>query len=123
MKIKLAIIAILGAVTVMLGALGSHAFKSILTTPELVNFEIAVRYQMYHVLALLGINVYAHFSESIKNKISVFFLAGIVCFSGSIYAITFGVDASLIWFVTPLGGLLFITGWFYTAFAFLKKSF
>ncbi|MCL4134794.1 UNVERIFIED_CONTAM: hypothetical protein GTU68_064185 [Idotea baltica] len=77
---------------------------------------------MYHVLALLFINTYSGFSDKAKNTISGLFIVGILFFSGSIYAITAGgIDAKLIWFITPLGGLLFIIGWMVMFMQFLKK--
>jgi uncharacterized membrane protein YgdD (TMEM256/DUF423 family) len=88
---------------------------------ELKSFETAVKYQMFHVLVLLFVNMYANFSVKIKNQLTFLFLIGIVFFSGSIYAITFGVPAKLIWFITPLGGLFFIIGWLKMAAAFYKK--
>lgn len=123
MRTNLSITAFLGAIAVTLGALGAHALKEKLTLSQLDSFEVAVRYQMYHVLALVAINVYKGFSTKTKQIISYLFFAGIVCFSGSIYAIVFGVKASYIWFVTPIGGLLFIIGWLYSSYAFLRKSF
>lgn len=123
MNINLSITAVLGAIAVTLGALGAHALKEKLSVEQLDSFEVAVRYQMYHVLALLLVNMYTGFSLETKQIISYLFFAAILCFSGSIYAIVFGVKASHIWFVTPIGGLLFIAGWLYTAYAFLQKSF
>lgn len=116
----LSIIAFLGAITIVLGAFGAHALQKILSEVELKSFETAVRYQMYHVLMLLFVNSIAKISEKNKKIITFVVLIGICCFSGSIYAITFGVDATLIWFVTPLGGLLLIIGWFKLGLSFFK---
>ena len=77
---------------------------------------------MYHVIVLLFVNSYSKFSLRDKNSISYLLFSGIILFSGSIYAITFGVDAKNIWFVTPLGGLLFIVGWLKMGVSFLKKT-
>ena len=104
MRINLSITAILGALTILLGAFAAHSLQEVLSIDELKSFETAVRYQMYHVIVLLIVNSYSKFSSSVKNGISYFFFSGIFCFSGSIYAITFGVDPGYIWFVTPLGG-------------------
>jgi len=54
--------------------------------------------------------------------ISWLFFMAIFFFSGSIYAITIGeINPKLIWFITPLGGLLFIIGWLLMLIAFIKK--
>ncbi len=121
MKTRLSIAAFLGGLSVILGAFGAHALKAKLSAHQLESFEVAVRYQMYHALMLLFINLYKGFSEKTKRIISTLFFVGIVCFSGSIYAITFGIDSSNIWFITPLGGLLFVLGWLYSSIAFLKR--
>lgn len=111
MRVNLLIVCVLGALTVVLGAFGAHGLKEVLTSEELKSFETAVRYQMYHVLVLLFIFITQFLSEKSKKIISYIFYIGILFFSGSIYAITFGIEAKAIWFVTPLGGLLFIVGW------------
>ena len=117
----LAFVAGLGALTIVLGAFGAHALKETLSIEALKSFETAVRYQMYHVLVLLFVNTYAEFSPRSKKLLNLLFLTGIVFFSGSIYAITFGLPAKSIWFITPLGGLFFILGWIYMAISFIKK--
>lgn len=117
---NLTITAILGAVTIILGAFGAHSLQDVLTVQELKSFETGVRYQMYHVVVLLFVNTYNGFTSKQKNKISFIFLIGILLFSGSIYAIVLGVEAKNIWFVTPLGGFLFILGWILLAISFIK---
>ncbi|WP_299136558.1 DUF423 domain-containing protein [uncultured Tenacibaculum sp.] len=113
---------VLGAVAVVLGAFGAHALKNKLSPEALNSFETAVKYQMYHALFLLFINVSNQTTTSFKHKISLLVIIGIILFSGSIYAIQLlSVPAKYIWFITPLGGLLLILGWFLTSFYFLKK--
>lgn len=114
----LIITAFLGIITIILGAFGAHILKETLTPDALKAFETAVRYQMYHVLFLLFINTTQTLSNKSKQLISLVILIGILFFSGSIYAITIGgISAKQIWFITPLGGLLLITGW---AILFIK---
>ena len=122
MNKNLVITAVLGAVTIVLGAFGAHALQEILTISELKSFETAVRYQMYHVIVLLFVNTYVKFNSKTKNYISYLFFIGILFFSGSIYAITFGVSAKSIWFVTPLGGLFLILGWLYMGISSFKEN-
>lgn len=119
---NLTITAILGAITIILGAFGAHALKSKLSSEAMQSFETAVRYQMYHILVLLFINTFAGFSVETKNTISYVFFAGIVLFSGSIYLIQLvKVPAKSIWYITPLGGLLLIIGWVLLAYYFVKQ--
>ncbi|MDN3620788.1 DUF423 domain-containing protein [Polaribacter undariae] len=119
---NLIITCVLGMLAIVLGAFGAHALKEVLTSAELLSFETAVRYQMYHVIVLLFINIYDGFTTSQKNNISYIFFLGILLFSGSIYAIHLTpITAKSIWFVTPLGGLTLIIGWLLMIMIFLKK--
>jgi len=117
----IAITAFLGALTIMLGAFGAHALKEILSVEALNSFETAVRYQMYHVLLLLLVNLSPLFNSKFKNNFSYLIYAAILCFSGSIYAITIGgVNPKMVWFITPLGGLLLIVAWCLLALNFIN---
>ncbi|MDE1205810.1 DUF423 domain-containing protein [Tenacibaculum larymnensis] len=113
---------VLGVVAVILGAFGAHALKTKLTPEALESFETAVRYQFFHVLLLLFVNMFTEFTNKEKNRISYFLIAGILLFSGSIYLIYLAnVPAKAIWFITPLGGILLIVGWSLLTYSFLKK--
>lgn len=119
---NLSIATFLGALAIILGAFGAHALKESLSVEELKSFETGVKYQMYHVIVLLFVNMFSGFSEKEKNKISLFFIVGIIFFSGSIYLIQLTtISAKSIWFITPLGGLLFVVGWFLLFIHFVKK--
>jgi len=120
---NLTITSVLGALTIILGAFGAHALKETLTIDQINSFETAVRYQMYHVIALLFVNTYSGFSDRKRKQISWLFFIGILLFSGSIYVIQLTtITAKSIWFVTPLGGVLFILGWILMSLNFLKKK-
>lgn len=122
MKINLGITAILGALTIVLGAFGAHALQETLSENALKSFETAVRYQIYHIIVLLFVNSFSEFTKKTKNSVSYLFFAGILFFSGSIYAITLGVNPKSIWFITPLGGLFFILGWLKMGISYFKKE-
>ena len=114
----------LGLSAVILGAFGAHALKEILTAEQLLSFETAVRYQMYHAIVLLFVNIFEGFSAKQKNVISIMFFMGVLFFSGSIYLIQLtSIRAKSIWFVTPLGGFFFIIGWVSMMVIFMKKYF
>lgn len=120
---NLSIAASLGLLAIVLGAFGAHALKETLSVEALLSFETAVRYQMYHVLVVLFVNTFDKISEKQKNYISYLFFVGILCFSGSIYAIQLlKISAKTIWFITPLGGLFFCVGWFLLFINFVKKA-
>lgn len=112
----------LGALGVVLGALGAHALKEKLGIDGLKNFETGVKYHMIHVLAILIVQLLPNLQLSEKNWISVFYLLGILFFSGSLYVITTDlIPAKSIWFITPLGGLFYIIGWLLMTWYFIKK--
>lgn len=122
MNKNLSITAFLGITAIILGAFASHSLKEKLTPDAMSSIETAIRYQMYHVLVLLFVNTYQDFSAKLKRTASLFFFLGILFFSGSIYAIyLLGVSAKSIWFITPLGGLLFIIGWLLLFLFFIRK--
>jgi uncharacterized membrane protein YgdD (TMEM256/DUF423 family) len=109
--------AFLGALSVAMGAFGAHALKEILSQQLLNTYETAVRYQFYHVfaLALTGI-LYKNFPGQPLRLAGACFIAGIVFFNGSLYALiacsAMGLSGiNWIGAITPLGGLLFIIGW------------
>ncbi len=119
---NLIISSFLGLLTVIFGAFGAHVLKESLTIDQLMSFETAVRYQIYHVIVLLFINTYKGYSIKQKNTISYLFFIGILFFSGSIYLIQLtSITAKTIWFITPLGGLFFIIGWISMIVIFVKN--
>lgn len=119
----LTISAFLGLLAIGLGAFGAHALKEILSTEELESFQTAVFYQFIHVIVIFMIWAGQWFTEKQAKQLSYLLLFGILFFSGSIYLIHLTeIDINTIWFVTPIGGLLFMIGWGYMFYIFLKKS-
>ena len=111
--------ALLAALGVIAGAFGSHLLEEVLTEARLETFEVAVRYQMYHALALVGIGFSRH---SMHYRASGYlFIAGILIFSGSLYLLTL-TDTSWLGAVTPLGGVCFIAGWGFLLYKTLETG-
>jgi len=122
MNKNLIIVCLLGMLTIILGAFGAHALKNKLSLEAMQSFETAIRYQMYHVIVLLFVNMFQGFSPEFKSTLTITFLIGILFFSGSIYLIHLAkVPAKSIWFVTPLGGLILIVGWGMMMYHFIKN--
>ncbi|HRH60898.1 MAG TPA: DUF423 domain-containing protein [Chitinophagaceae bacterium] len=119
--------ALLGAVSVGLGAFGSHGLKDKLNEYTLGIFETAVRYQFYHVFALLAAGIlFQQFGNSYMLWSGRLFITGIILFCGSLYALTFFLannNDSMKWLgaVTPFGGLCFIAGWVCMMIAIIKR--
>jgi uncharacterized membrane protein YgdD (TMEM256/DUF423 family) len=107
----LAIAGLLLALATIFGAFGAHALKTQLSPDRLQVYETAVRYHFFHALGLLGIGLALRFMDvpSIRWA-AVLVVVGIVLFSGSLYALTFGIPRSF-GAVTPLGGVALIAGW------------
>jgi uncharacterized membrane protein YgdD (TMEM256/DUF423 family) len=115
--------ALLGALAVALGAFGAHGLKQILSTEQLAIFETGVRYQVYHVLALLATGIlYIHFTGKYLLWAGRLFTAGIIIFSGSLYLLCW-LHPQYKWLgaITPLGGVCFIAGWFCLFIGAAKK--
>ncbi len=107
--------AVFSGLSVMLGAMGAHGLKNVLTEQKLSAFHTATQYMGYHGLALvlLGILCLQLGDEGTKRlkKVGILFTAGVAMFSGSIYALTFD-GPKFFGPITPLGGLSFMAGWF-----------
>lgn len=116
LKTLLIIAASLGALGVVAGAFGAHALKDKLDAASLGNWETATRYLFYHVFAIF---IAASFREMGGKKQVVsaimFFLAGILLFSGSLYLLSTrsltGLEVKWLGPLTPVGGALLIGGW------------
>jgi uncharacterized membrane protein YgdD (TMEM256/DUF423 family) len=107
----LAIAGILLALATMFGAFGAHALKAQLSPDRLQVYETAVRYHFFHALGLLGIGLTLRFIDVAAMRWAVVLvIVGIVLFSGSLYALTFGAPRP-VGIVTPVGGLALIAGW------------
>lgn len=109
--------ALLGALSVTMGAFGAHALKKIVSEEAVNIFDTGVRYQFYHVFALAAVAIlFREFDNKWMLWAGYLFIAGIILFSGSLYFLTYvkATDkTSLNWVgaITPLGGLAFIAGW------------
>ncbi len=103
--------AVAGFLGVALGAFGAHGLRTRLTADMLAVFETAVRYQMYHALAILFVAVAAaRFDGWLIRSAGWAFVLGIVLFSGSLVALALG-GPSRLGIITPVGGLAFLAGW------------
>jgi uncharacterized membrane protein YgdD (TMEM256/DUF423 family) len=103
--------ALAGFIGVAFGAFGAHALRGRLSADMLAVFETGVRYQMYHAFAVLIVAASAaRFDGWLVRAAGWSFTAGIVLFSGSLYALAL-TGASKLGMITPLGGLAFLIGW------------
>jgi uncharacterized membrane protein YgdD (TMEM256/DUF423 family) len=110
--------ALLAGLAVAAGAFGAHGLRGRLDTSALATFETAARYQLYHALSIILAGERAARSPSRAAEIAGnLFIAGILIFSGSLYARALGGPE---WWalMTPFGGLAFMSGWVALALSF-----
>lgn len=111
----------LGALTVMIGAFGAHALGPMLQASNRADtFETAVKYQMYHTLALLAVGLLLFRVEQPSLQVAAWcFFLGVLIFSGSLYTLCL---TGITWLgaITPIGGTLLIIGWGALFYAILK---
>ena len=118
----LAIAALLLALATVSGAFGAHALKSHLAAERLQLWETAVRYHFYHALGLLGVGLALRSLAGGALRIAAaLIIAGIVLFSGSLYALALGAPRAL-GALTPIGGLAWIAAWALFAWAMLRQG-
>jgi len=127
-KTFLSVAAVLGALSVALGAFAAHRLKEIVAPDAVAVFETGVRYQFYHVFALLFAGL---LSERVSNRWIIWagncFIMGIVFFCGSLYTLTAlrAADISpmkLIYIATPVGGVFFIAGWVFLWLSIIRSE-
>ena len=107
----LAVAGLLLAAATACGAFGAHTLQSRLAPDRLHVYETAVRYHFFHALGLLAIGLAIRALDSLLLRWSaVLVIAGLIVFSGSLYALALGAPR-LLGAVTPLGGLALIAGW------------
>jgi uncharacterized membrane protein YgdD (TMEM256/DUF423 family) len=98
-------------IAVGLGAFAAHALKGRLDAGLLATFEVGVRYQMYHALALFAVAwAITRWPGSTVIASGWLFVAGTMLFSGSLYAISL-TGARWLGPITPVGGILLLAGW------------
>lgn len=116
--------AFLAGITIAIGAFGAHGLKDLVDESALLTFETGVRYQMYHAIAILILAFIPLVDLKIKKTVFWLFVVGILLFSCSIYLLSLNVllpfDAAKIGFITPIGGLCFILGWFWLGFKIMS---
>lgn len=122
-KVWILIAALLGAGAVTIGAYHAHGLEKSLkkrgletseVAKQMHNADVAVKYQMYHALAIFGIGLLAARASStgalLGSIAASLMLLGVIGFSGGLYAMVFDI-VKLHWAVVPIGGLMMILGW------------
>ncbi len=104
--------------SVAFGAFAAHALKGQLSSEMLGVFDVGVRYQVYHSLALLAVAVLVHKNKFFKYA-GIFYIAGIILFCFSLYVLSL-TDMRWVAFLTPVGGLSLLAGHLTLLIGFLR---
>lgn len=116
-----------GFLAVAVGAFGAHALEDFLSVGQKHTWETGVNYQFYHALGLLFLGSYLrkHDKAEWLKRAGWCWLIGTVFFSGSLYLLAcrdmLKFPTGWIGPVTPIGGLLFLSGWAMVGWFFIKK--
>jgi len=115
--------AALGFMAVALGAFGAHLLEARLSGRDLGIYETAVRYQMYHALALILIAALIPRSAApaLLSSAGWAFIVGVFVFSGSLYLLVF-TGVRTFGAVTPIGGVALLAGWALLFTSLLRSS-
>ena len=111
---------VLCGVAVAFGAFGAHGLKGQLTPKMLDIFEVGVRYQFYHGLALLVLSLggTSIWQSNWANRAGLAWIVGVTIFSGSLYVLAVS-GISWLGAITPIGGVALLLGW---SFAFVSAA-
>ncbi len=108
---------VLMLIAVSLGAMAAHSLENYLNADQLDSFQTGVRYQIYHGLALLVFSQVKALNPGQKKVLWWLFMLGTILFSLTIYLLTTtaitGIELRFLGPITPIGGLLLISGWIY----------
>jgi uncharacterized membrane protein YgdD (TMEM256/DUF423 family) len=103
----LALAAVGGFVSVAMGAFAAHGIDD----PQAKEWlRTGASYGFMHSLATFACASLMQASAPRARFAPAFFLAGVVFFSGSLYAMALGAPR-ILGAVTPIGGVLFLIGW------------
>jgi uncharacterized membrane protein YgdD (TMEM256/DUF423 family) len=121
-RLLLAASGISGFCAVAAGAFGAHALRERLAPDLLAVYQTGALYHLVHSLALgLVALAAARWPGAVTTWSGWLFAAGIVLFSGSLYALALS-GVRVLGAITPLGGLCFLGGWALLAVAALRAT-
>jgi uncharacterized membrane protein YgdD (TMEM256/DUF423 family) len=117
-KLWIIISAVSGFTAVAIGAFGAHGLREKLSAEMLEVYKTGVLYQFFHTIVLLILSL----NNFIKGKIaSIFFLAGIILFSFSLYLYS-TTSVRFFAMITPVSGVCFLIGWFWLIVEVIRKK-
>jgi len=107
--------ALLGFLAILIGAFGAHRLRKHFDLQQQMQFDTGVKFQLFHALLLVVLGFNLGFNTPLETYMAYAFIFGTVLFSFSIYGLTWsaakGKKAKWLAPITPIGGLLLLTGW------------
>lgn len=115
---------LLGTLAVILGAFGSHMLQNDISPEKMKIFQTGIQYHFYHTFAIF-ITVILYQFLHLRNILTAgyLFIIGVLLFSGSLYIIAIAEQKSWIVYLTPIGGMMFITGWIVLLLSLFKVKY
>ena len=108
--------------SILMGAFGAHALKDKLSEYSMSIYDKAVFYQMFHAIGILVVSILGQlFNTQDFNTSGWFFIIGILLFSGSLFILSV-TGVKWLGAITPIGGVMFILGWFLLFFKVFKMQ-
>ncbi len=109
------------ALGVLLGAFGAHALKTQLSPEMMMVYKTGVEYQFYNALGLILVGLISYQLDSKWLRWSgILITAGIIIFSGSLYALALS-GIKILGAITPIGGISLVAGWIFLAISVGKR--
>jgi len=106
---------LLGFLAILIGAFGAHRLRKHFDLQQQMQFDTGVKFQLFHAILLVVLGFNLGFTTSFESYMAYAFILGTVLFSFSIYGLTWtsakGKKAKWLVPLTPVGGLLLLTGW------------
>ena len=121
-RLALTLAGICMSLAVALGAFGAHLLRGRLNPEMIAVWQTAVQYHAWHALALLGVGILLlHWPGKLGLRLAAWlFLAGIVLFAGSLYALA--LTGARGWgAITPIGGVALLAGWAVLAWSVWRR--
>ena len=126
-KIGIILAGLNGLLGVAAGAFGAHGLRDHVTPRDLEIWQTGAHYQQLHAVALLAVAIWAQHAHSSGQPVNLhgvamaLFTAGMLIFSGTLYAMTLG-GPRFLGAITPLGGLCLLGAWATVALIGLRTA-
>ena len=120
------LVTINGFLVVAIGAFGAHGVKALIAPEAMELWQTGVRYQMFHVVALLACAFFSTTGEANSRAshwlvvAACLFVLGIIFFSGSLYLLAL-TQKSWLGMCVPVGGVFFLLGWASLTISFFRR--